>query len=229
MGQSQTKQVKQPTQEVKQTTQEVKQTTQKDGKLRFAVAGESGAGKSAFINAIRGLKDDDDGAARVDVLETTMEPTEYQHPENPMISFVDLPGYGTPNNPDLPTYWKNAGLDDYDIFLIITPTRFRQNDFDLAKKIHSTGKSFFVIRTKIDFIKWEIRKRSFNEEKTWMKIREDCMENVKGLISSENEIFLISNYDPHKWDFPRLHGAIINALPGHQRECLSRRKTWSLR
>lgn len=33
---------------------QVKQTTQKDGKIRFALAGGSGTGKSAFINAIRG-------------------------------------------------------------------------------------------------------------------------------------------------------------------------------
>ncbi len=42
MGQSESKQVTQP--------------TRKDGKIRFALVGNSGSGKSAFINAIRGYE-----------------------------------------------------------------------------------------------------------------------------------------------------------------------------
>jgi hypothetical protein len=43
------------------------------------------------------------------------------------------------------------------------------------------------------------------------KIKKYCFENVKDYISSENEIFLISNYDQEKWDFCRLIKAISNA------------------
>ena len=176
------------------------------------------------------LEDDDDGAARVDVTETTIVPTEYQYPENPMISFVDLPGIGTPNYPDLFTYCEKLGLEYYDAFLIFTAGRLTQNQFELAKKAKSIGKSFFLIRTKIDNdCRSEEINGAYNEEKMLKKMRKYCMQNVEGLISSENEIFLISNYEPHKWDFERLHAAIINALPVHQRECVIQRKTWSLR
>ena len=58
--------------------------------LRIAVTGASGVGKSAFINAIRGVNDDDENAAPTGVVDTTREPTEYKHPNTPMISFVDL-------------------------------------------------------------------------------------------------------------------------------------------
>ena len=175
------------------------------------------------------LEDDDDGAARVGVTETTIVPTEYQYPENPMISFVDLPSIGTPNYPDLFTYSEKVGLEYYDAFLIFTTGRLTQNQFDLAKKVKSIGKSFFLIRNKIDHdCRSEKRKRAYNEEKMLKEIRKHCMRNVEGLISSENEIFLISNYEPNKWDFERLHAAIINALPVHQRECVIQRKTWSL-
>jgi hypothetical protein len=47
------------------------------------------------------------------------------------------------------------------------------------------------------------------------------MKYVKNLISSEKEIFLISNYHKDKWDFDRLIEAITEALPIRQRECLT--------
>ena len=162
--------------------------------------------------------------------ETTIVPTEYQYPENPMISFVDLPNIGTPNYPDIFTYFEKVGLEYYDTFLIFTTRRFTQNQFDLAKKVKSIGKSFFLIRNKLDLdCRSEKRKRGYDEEKMLKQIRKFCMQYAEGLIYSENEIFLISNFKTHKWDFEHLHAAIINALPVHQRECVIQRKTWSLR
>ncbi|CAB3999842.1 interferon-inducible GTPase 5-like [Paramuricea clavata] len=170
----------------------------KDVKIRFGITGDSGTGKSTFINAIRGLNDDDDGAAKVDVVEATKEPTEYQHPNNQMIIFVDLPGIGTPNYPNLPIYSEKVGLEDYDTFLIFTANRFTQNDLELAKKVKSIGKSFSLIRTKIDVECTPREGRSINEQEILEKMNKDCIDNVKDLISSEKEIFLISNYHKDK-------------------------------
>lgn len=168
------------------------------------------------------MKDDDAGAAGVSIIEATTEPTEYKHPDNPSIVFVDLPGVGTPSYPDLPQYCEKFGLEDYDTFLIFTTTRFTQNDLDMAKKVKSIGKSFFLIRTKIDVdCNAESRKGTFNEEEMLRHIRENCFEGVKDLISSEKEIFLISNHDIEKWDFDRLVNAISDALPILQRESLT--------
>ncbi len=167
------------------------------------------------------LEDDDDGAAKVDVVEATTEPTEYQHPNNENISFVDLPGMGTPNYPDLRTYSKKVGLEDYDTFLIFTATRFTQNNLDLAKKVKAIGKSFFLIRTKIDLDCKPREGKTINEEEILEKIRNKCMNHVKDLISNERNIFLISNYDKEKWDFDRLIEAISVALPVIQSECLT--------
>ena len=93
------------------------------------------------------LNDDDDGAAEVGVVETTKEPAEYKHPDNSKIFFMDLPGIGTPTFPDLPTYCEKVAFEDYDTFLIFTASRFMQNDLDLAKKVNSIGKSFFLKST----------------------------------------------------------------------------------
>ncbi|CAB4024357.1 interferon-inducible GTPase 5-like, partial [Paramuricea clavata] len=193
----------------------------KNVKIRFGITGDSGTGKSTFINAIRGLKDNEKHAAKVDVIEATREPAEYTYPDNPMITLVDLPGIGTPNYPDLRTYCAKVPLEKYDTFLIFTATRFTQNDLVLAKKVKDIGKSFFLIRTKIDN---DLRplpgKTTIDEDTTLSRIRNKCKDQVKGLMSSEKEIFLIGNYEKEKWDFDRLVKAIGKALPVLQREVL---------
>ena len=161
-------------------------------------------------------------AAAVGVTETTKEPTVYDHPTNPKIKFWDLPGIGTPNYPDLETYCKEVELEKYHAFLIFTASRFTENDLNLAKKIRSVEKKFFLIRTKIDNdARSEKRKRSFNERAMLEKIRRDCAENLSDLLSNEQDIFLISNHDPSKWDFDRLTQAILCAQQTLQRESLT--------
>ena len=168
------------------------------------------------------LADDDEMAAAVGVTETTKEPKAYDHPTNPKIKFWDLPGIGTPNYPDLETYCKEVELEKYHAFLIFTASRFTENDLNLAKKIRSIEKKFFLIRTKIDNdARSEMRKRSFNERAMLEKIRRDCAENLSDLVSNEQDIFLITNHDPSKWDFNRLTQAILCVLQTLQRESLT--------
>ena len=148
---------------------------------------------------------------------------EYRHPNNPRISFVHLPSIGTPNYPDLQTYCEEVDLEEYDTFLIFTATRFRTYYLDLAKKFKAIGKSFFLIRTRIDLdCRRAYRPREpVSEAEILELIREDCMMYFEDLISTEKEIFLISNYHTDKWDFDRLIEAISAALPIVQRECLT--------
>jgi predicted GTPase len=169
------------------------------------------------------LQDDDykNNAAKVGVTETTRERKVYQYPDNPMIGLVDLPGIGTPNYPDLKTYCRKVELESYDTFLIFTATRFTVNDLELAKKVKSLGKSFFLIRSKIDVELMPKRgKAILDEEATLEEMRNDCIMNVRGMISSEDQVFLIGSYDKGKWDFDRLVKAIGKALPILQRESL---------
>ena len=95
------------------------------------------------------------------------------------------------------------------MFLIFTVNRFTENDLRLARKITSIGKSFFFVRTKIDVdVQAERRKRSFNEETLLQQIRADCSNNLGDLLSNQQDIFLISNHFPDKWDFSRLTSAL---------------------
>jgi hypothetical protein len=80
-------------------------------------------------------------------------------------------------------------------------------------------KSFFFVRTHIDEnCRAESRKGRFNEETMLEGIREECLNNLEGL---NVEVFLISNYDPDKWDFPRLRQSIKDVLPLRQKEALT--------
>ena len=133
-----------------------------------------------------------------------------------------MPGIGTPTFPDLEKYCEQVDFDRYHLFLIFTGSRFTENDLKLARKIKSIGKTFFFVRNKIDVdVNAEKRKRSFNEEALLQKIRADCSNNLGDLLSDQQDIFLISNHFPDKWDFSRLTTAILKALPRCQRESLT--------
>ena len=145
------------------------------------------------------------------------------YPQNPKITFWDLPGIGTEEFSDLEKYRKEVDLDMYHLFLILTASRFTVNDLKLAKKIKSIGKNFFFVRTRIDVdVNSEKRKRSFDEEAVLQTLRADCSNNLSELKIGQQDIFLISNHFPSKWDFEkRLKPAILDALPRYQRESLT--------
>ena len=175
------------------------------------------------------LCDEDEEAAAVDVVECTREPTAYDHPINTNIKFWDLPGIGTPEYPDLETYCEKVQLEKYHTFLIFTATRFTKNNMELAKKVRSIDKNFFFIRTHIDeTVRAERRKRSFDEDAMLTKIRRDCLESLGGLLSNEQDVFLISNHKPENWEFTRLTAAILDVVKRCQREALTRNQRESM-
>ncbi|XP_028254433.1 interferon-inducible GTPase 1-like [Parambassis ranga] len=146
--------------------------------LNIAVTGESGSGKSTFVNAFRGINNGDDGAAPTGCVETTTEVTAYPHPNYPNVVLWDLPGIGTTKFP-ANKYKKHVGLEKYDFFIIISDTRFRENDVRLAKKIRKMKKKFYFVRSKIDrdLQSEEITcKSNFDREKTLTKIRDNCIQ-----------------------------------------------------
>ncbi|XP_028404406.1 interferon-inducible GTPase 5-like isoform X3 [Dendronephthya gigantea] len=185
--------------------------------VKFALVGTSGCGKSAFVNAIRGVDDEHEHAAPVDIVEKSRTPKEYIDPKNPVIYYWDPPGYGTPSYPTLDMYWKKHGLSKFDSFLIFISFRVTKLDLELINRVKSAKKSFLIIRTKIDVeFNLEIDKFEFREKET-----EETLEKIKAYVhkqtnlqssSTEKVIFLISNYDTSKWDFRELTHA-MNNLP----------------
>lgn len=113
------------------------------------MTGESGAGKSSFINALIGIRPEEEGAAEVGVVETTMERTPYQHPKIKTLTLWDLPGIGTQKFPPK-TYLEKVKFKEYDFFIIASATRFTKLELDLAIAIRILKKNYYFVRTKVD-------------------------------------------------------------------------------
>jgi small GTP-binding protein len=126
--------------------------TWKQEPVNIAVIGRSGVGKSRLINAIRGCTSEDDPLyANVGTTETTLEKRSYNHPNNPLLKFWDLPGIGTKAFPRK-HFIKNKEIDfySYDLYLIVSADRFMEEEEYFAEEIEKTGKTFLFVRTKAD-------------------------------------------------------------------------------
>ncbi|KAK2852516.1 hypothetical protein Q7C36_007717 [Tachysurus vachellii] len=188
--------------------------------LNIAITGESGSGKSTFINAFRGLGDEDEGSAETGVVETTTVPTAYPHPRFPNVKLWDLPGIGTPRF-KADEYLKQVQFKRYDFFIIIASDRFRECHANLAAEIQNMKKKFYFVRGKIDSnIEAEKRKKTFDEKETLEKIRENCIKGLEEIGLNSPTIFLISCFELHLYDFSCLEETMERELPQHKRDVL---------
>ncbi|XP_076136021.1 interferon-inducible GTPase 5-like [Alosa pseudoharengus] len=186
--------------------------------LNIGVTGNTGAGKSSFVNAIRGLSNDDEGAAETGVTETTMEPTPFLHPTMPNVTIWDLPGIGTPKF-KAKTYLSDVHFERYDFFIILTSERFKENDISLAKAIKKKKRLFYFIRSKIDNdINAEKNRRDYNEERMLSKIREDCKKNLNSV--GNPKVFMISSFNLNDYDFNNLIDTLERELPETKKHAL---------
>ncbi|XP_016386075.1 interferon-inducible GTPase 5-like [Sinocyclocheilus rhinocerous] len=188
--------------------------------LNIGVTGESGSGKSTFVNAFRGLGDEEEGSAKTGPVETTTEPKAYLHPKYQTVKVWDLPGIGTPNF-KADEYLKLVEFERYDFFIIIASDRFRECHTQLAKEITRMEKMFYFVRSKIDSsIDAEKRKKSFDQKKTLDIIREDCENGLRKIGIEDPVVFLISSFELGKYDLNLLQERIEKELPQHKRHVL---------
>jgi len=190
--------------------------------LNVAVIGNSGVGKSSFINAIRRLSADDEGAAQVGVKETTFDIRSYPHPINPLLKFWDLPGVGTDHFPRK-TYLSDIEVDRYDFFLLITADRFTENDSWLGKEFRERKKKYFFVRTKIGVDISNNKKahpKTHDEEAVVREIRESTEQHLRENGCTDVPMFLIDSYKLKKFEFHQLEHHLIDEFPKLKRSAL---------
>ena len=208
----------------------------KKTEVNIAVTGQSGCGKSSFINRLRGLTPRDRNNplyAKTGVTETTTKPQSYAFPENCLITLWDLPGAGTKHFP-IKTYAEDMMFAKYDAFIILTKDRFFENDYMLSQMIKAHSKSFYFARTHTDAA---MREESgdmgelFCPEITEEDIRNNCKAELN---DATTDIFLLSKQDRFtveigekkmEINFPdneRLKLRIINGLESIQRAALGK-------
>ncbi|XP_053255613.1 interferon-inducible GTPase 5-like [Podarcis raffonei] len=201
--------------EVKEELEELENT-----ELDIAITGETGSGKSSLINALRGMKAEDDGAAPVGVTEMTLDPKFYLHPNYPKMKFWDLPGIGSPHfSPD--SYLKKVDFQRYDFFIIVGSERFRSNLINLAQAIQKMEKKCYFVRSKVDSDLYNMERsypNTFNAEEVLEMMRDDFKKQLeKCFRNTIPQVFLISSWDLGKYDFPRLVETLEKDLPSLKR------------
>ncbi|EGV95179.1 interferon-inducible GTPase 1 [Cricetulus griseus] len=187
--------------------------------INVAVTGESGGGKSSFINALRGLRPEDKGAAEVGVVETTMKITSYKHPKIKTLTLWDLPGIGTMKFPPK-DYLEKVEFQKYDFFIIVSATRFTKLELDLSKAIRFMKKNYYFVRTKVDMDidnEKKTKPRTFNRKRILENIRSYCVDTFRENNIDSPQIFLISSYSLSDYDFPVLMDTLIKELPTQKR------------
>ncbi|KIJ69768.1 hypothetical protein HYDPIDRAFT_104390 [Hydnomerulius pinastri MD-312] len=122
----------------------------KEGVFHFSVAGVSGSGKSSLINAFRGLRNKDAGAAATGVTETTSQLTRYPdaNPEHPFV-WYDIPGAGTLKIPDW-QYFNAQGLYVFDCIIILFDNRFTMTDIAILTNCRRFKIPTYIVRSKAD-------------------------------------------------------------------------------
>lgn len=155
-------------------------------RLEIGITGGTGSGKSTFVNAIRGLGDEDPNSACTGVVEMTVDPTPYPHPKYPNVVIWDLPGIGTPTF-QADRYLQRVQLDRFDFIIIISSESFSTSHAQLARGILHQGKRFYFIRSKVDVDMAASRSRrpsTFSEERVLSQIRDDCWQRLEGEVQA---------------------------------------------
>ncbi|XP_053388636.1 T-cell-specific guanine nucleotide triphosphate-binding protein 2-like [Mercenaria mercenaria] len=206
-------------------------------KVKVAVAGNAGVGKSSLINALRGMQDNDDDAAEVGVVETTATTRKYPYPENKLVALYDVPGVGTSQYPT-ETYLNEVGISTFDVVVIVSADRFKETDLWLAKQCLHLSKNIVFVRTKIDIDIMNEKRvlgKHFNADECLDKIRVNITDNTNSCPESRR-IFLVSSVDRSMYDFWDLDKylksllnirgeAISNILLSYVKESISKKSS----
>ena len=133
--------------------------------FHFAIAGISGSGKSSLVNAFRGLRSRDPGAAAVGATETTLQMSRYPdtNPNSPFV-WYDIPGAGTLKCRDW-QYFNDQGLYVFDCIIVLFDNRFTMTDIAILTNARRFNIPTYIVRSKADqHIRNVVKEMGYNSE-----------------------------------------------------------------
>ncbi len=135
-------------------------------RVRVALFGQPGAGKSSIINRLIGRPIAAPGVHT----DTTTEAARYDWDE---IELHDLPGYDTRRFPR-ETYFQHFDIESFDLFVCIFDSKLHAADQELFLALKDAGKTTILVRNKRDTI-WQAEATL---EELIPRIREDVASQV---------------------------------------------------
>ena len=199
--------------------------------INVGVIGQAKVGKSTLINTLLGFGYDEDGnlpPGAADVNEAgvcTTEPCKFEHPENKLIKFWDLPGVDG-NEFYLNKYWQKIGAKDsrlnpegkieYDFFIIALNNIIGTEENQLIAQTKQMEKKWYIVRTQIDLTIEMGKKRKRNEQKIIDEIRENLIKqlNEKGLDEGRGfNLYLVDGTEEGRFDMPKLRDDLLRDCP----------------
>mmetsp|Transcript_103252 Transcript_103252/g.291984 ORF Transcript_103252/g.291984 Transcript_103252/m.291984 type:complete len:444 (+) Transcript_103252:116-1447(+) len=186
-----------------------------DGTINVAVVGNSGVGKSLFINTVRGVKRGDATWAPVGVNETTVDPKMYQYPGEARTRLWDVAGAGSPKCPR-DNYIQTIGLRYFDVVLVLSATRFTETEIKLLTELRTHSVPNFMVRTKLDT---DIDNNESDYGRSADETKQGILEDLRG--RGVEDPYLINARQLDAYDFPRLLRdtlATIRRSRGQRRE-----------
>lgn len=139
-------------------------------KVKVALFGQPGSGKSSIINAITGQ---DLAPVGVGTDKTVVEqPVEWNG-----IVLVDLPGYDTARFPK-DTYFEKFKIPDFDLFLFVISGKARQSDTEFLKALQGQGKVCIYVRNQCDAL--------WGPQRTPEELRADALADLRSQLGDES-------------------------------------------
>lgn len=179
-----------------------------NAKVKCAIIGRSGTGKSSLINAISGEE-----IAEVGEVETTMnvgEPIQHKG-----LLIYDLPGCSTSNFPK-EEYLTHFDIEQFDCVILATSDRFYEDDLFLIDELTKIKKPVFATRTKIDFSIDRAKRRGVSESETLVSIYNNMKDSLEGY--RVKGIYLTSSDFPYEYDLSKLLEDIYGSLSAFKKE-----------
>ncbi|KAF8153894.1 interferon-inducible GTPase-domain-containing protein [Crassisporium funariophilum] len=199
--------------------------------LNIAITGESGVGKSALLNALRGMWPEEEGAAAVGVNETTAVVEGYTDARHPHIKWYDVPGANTPTISGW-MYFMDQSLYIFDVLVVVFSDRFSQTAGTLLHNAQRCGIPAFLVRTKADnlvrSIKRDRRNQRLDDARARAILRAETQdmvnENLMKLGLPIQRVYLVSEDGLREWvvdrdssstiDEPAIFEMLVPTQPG---------------